>query len=104
MLQGFKQFIMRGNVVDLAVAVVIGAAFAAVIAAFVKGIVTPLIAAIFGAVLWVLIDWGVLALGNSSVTIWLGILALSLILGIGLSWSILRQRLSGQATVEEVDG
>ena len=63
-----------------------------------------LIAAIFGAVLWVLIDWGVLALGNSSVTIWLGILALSLILGIGLSWSILRQRLSGQATVEEVDG
>jgi large conductance mechanosensitive channel len=48
MLKGFKDFIMRGNVVDLAVAVVIGAAFAAVIAAFVKGIVTPLIAAIFG--------------------------------------------------------
>ena len=63
-----------------------------------------LIGAIFGAVLWVLIDWGVLALGNSSLTIWLAILALSVILGIGLSWSILRQRLSGQASVDEIDG
>lgn len=62
-----------------------------------------LIAAIFGAGLWVLIDWGVLALTNSSLNIWLGLLALSLILGMGLSWSILRQRLSGQATVDDVD-
>ena len=48
MLQGFKQFILRGNVLDLAVAVVIGAAFGAVITAFVTNIITPLIAAIFG--------------------------------------------------------
>ena len=61
------------------------------------------IAALFGALIWVLIDWGVLKLGNTNVTVWLGILALSLILGIGLSWSILRQRLSGQATVDEVE-
>ena len=63
-----------------------------------------LIAAVFGAGLWVLIDWGVLALNNSSLNIWLALLALSLILGLGLSWSILRQRLSGQATVDEVEG
>ena len=44
----FKQFILRGNVVDLAVAVVIGTAFGAVVAAFVADIITPLIAAIFG--------------------------------------------------------
>jgi large conductance mechanosensitive channel len=44
----FKEFILRGNVVDLAVAVVIGAAFGAVVTALVKDIVTPLIAAIFG--------------------------------------------------------
>jgi large conductance mechanosensitive channel len=44
----FKEFIMRGNVVDLAVAVVIGAAFGAVVNALVKDIFTPLIAAIFG--------------------------------------------------------
>jgi len=48
MLKEFRQFIMRGNVVDLAVAVVIGTAFAAVVAAFVADIITPLIAAIFG--------------------------------------------------------
>lgn len=48
MIKGFKQFIMRGNVIDLAVAVVIGAAFGAVVASFVADILTPLIAAIFG--------------------------------------------------------
>ena len=63
-----------------------------------------LIAAIFGAGLWVLIDWGVLTLANPSFNLWLGILVLSLILGIGLSWSILRQRLSGQASVDEIEG
>ncbi len=48
MFKGFRDFIMRGNVVDLAVAVVIGAAFGAVVQAFVKGLITPLIAAIAG--------------------------------------------------------
>jgi large conductance mechanosensitive channel len=48
MLRGFKQFILRGNVIDLAVAVVMGAAFGAVVAAFVKDLLTPLISAIFG--------------------------------------------------------
>jgi large conductance mechanosensitive channel len=47
-LKGFRDFIMRGNVMDLAVAVVIGAAFTAVVTALVKGLITPLIAAIFG--------------------------------------------------------
>ena len=44
----FKQFLLRGNVVDLAVAVVIGAVFGAVITALVADLLTPLIAAIFG--------------------------------------------------------
>jgi len=48
MLKGFKQFLLRGNVIDLAVAVVIGGAFGAVVAALVKDILTPLIAAIVG--------------------------------------------------------
>jgi len=47
-LKGFKAFLLRGNVVDLAVAVVIGAAFGAVVAALVKDLLTPLIAAIVG--------------------------------------------------------
>lgn len=48
MLKGFKTFLLRGNVVDLAVAVVIGGAFGAVVAALVKDLLTPLIAAIVG--------------------------------------------------------
>jgi large conductance mechanosensitive channel len=48
MLSGFKQFILRGNVVDMAVGVVIGAAFAGVVGAFTKDLLTPFIAAIVG--------------------------------------------------------
>jgi large conductance mechanosensitive channel len=47
-MKGFRQFILRGNVLDLAVAVVIGAAFGAVVTALVKDLITPLIAAIVG--------------------------------------------------------
>ncbi|MEV8145763.1 large conductance mechanosensitive channel protein MscL [Specibacter sp. NPDC078709] len=49
MLKGFRDFIMKGNVVDLAVAVVIGAAFGAVVNSLVENILMPLIAAIFGS-------------------------------------------------------
>ena len=48
MLKGFKAFLLRGNVVDLAVAVVIGGAFGVVVTALVKDLLTPLIAAIVG--------------------------------------------------------
>jgi large conductance mechanosensitive channel len=48
MLKGFRDFILRGNVIDLAVAVVIGAAFGSVVSALVKDLVTPLIAAVAG--------------------------------------------------------
>ena len=48
MLKDFREFILRGNLVDLAVAVVIGTAFAAVVAALVADLVTPLIAAVGG--------------------------------------------------------
>ncbi|WP_327093832.1 large conductance mechanosensitive channel protein MscL [Nocardia vinacea] len=47
MLKGFKDFLLRGNVVDLAVAVVIGTAFVAVVTAFTNGIINPLLA-VFG--------------------------------------------------------
>ena len=48
MLKQFRQFIVRGNLVDLAVAVVLGAAFGAVVSALVKDLITPLIAAVAG--------------------------------------------------------
>lgn len=49
MLKGFKDFLMRGNVVDLAVAVVIGTAFTAIVTAFTTNLINPLIAALGGA-------------------------------------------------------
>lgn len=48
MLKGFKEFLLRGNVVDLAVAVTIGGAFGAVVSALVKDLLTPLIASLVG--------------------------------------------------------
>lgn len=48
MLKGFRDFILRGNVIDLAVAVIMGAAFTTIVGAIVKGFITPLIALIFG--------------------------------------------------------
>jgi large conductance mechanosensitive channel len=47
-LKGFREFITKGNVIDLAVAVVIGAAFTTVVNAVVEGLINPLVAAIFG--------------------------------------------------------
>lgn len=47
-MKGFKQFLLRGNVIDLAVAVVMGAAFGAVVTALVKDLITPIIAAVVG--------------------------------------------------------
>ena len=47
MINGFKEFILRGNVIDLAVAVVIGAAFTAIVNALVEGFINPLIGVVF---------------------------------------------------------
>ena len=62
-----------------------------------------LILALVGALLWVAYDFGLLDLQNRALTMWIGIFALSLVLGIGLSWSIVRRKLSGQADVDDVE-
>lgn len=62
-----------------------------------------LVAALVGSLVWVLQDLGLLSLENRSVQVWLGILALSIILGVGLSWSIIRKRLSGQVDMDDVE-
>ena len=59
MLRGFKQFILRGNVVDLAVGVVMGAAFGAVVSSFVENLLTPLVAALFGTPNFEALKWTV---------------------------------------------
>ena len=62
-----------------------------------------LVMAVVGALLWVLYDFGILRLDNASFNVWLGLIALSFVLGIGLSWSHVRRALSGQADMDDVD-
>ncbi len=62
-----------------------------------------LILAIAAAMAWVLVDYGFLDLDDPSRNLWLGLVALSLVLGIGLSWSHVRRRLSGQSDMDDVD-
>ncbi len=62
-----------------------------------------LVLAVVGAGLWVLFDYGMLSLENKDFNVWLGLLALSFVLGIGLSWSIVRRAVSGQADMDDVE-
>ena len=62
-----------------------------------------LILAVVGTLLWVLFDQGVMSFTNPSINAWIGIFALSLVLAIGLSWSIVRRKLTGQADMDDVD-
>ena len=61
-----------------------------------------LVTGLVGSLLWVLYDWNVLNPNNTDLNIWMGLLALSLVLGTGLSWSIVRRVLSGQ--IDDTDG
>lgn len=62
-----------------------------------------LVLAVVAALLWVLYDFGLLSLENRNFNVWLGLFALSAVLGIGLSWSLVRRKLSGQADIDDVD-
>jgi len=62
-----------------------------------------MVLAIAAATIWVLNDYGLLTLKDTSQLVWLALVALSLVLGVGLSWSHVRRRLSGQADMDDVD-
>ncbi|WP_204114757.1 DUF6524 family protein [Shimia biformata] len=62
-----------------------------------------LVLAVVAALVWVLYDWNMLSLENRDLNTWIGILALSIVLGIGLGWSIVRRMLSGQYDIDDVD-
>ncbi len=62
-----------------------------------------LVLAVVGAMIWVLYDLEILRLDDPGLITWLALLALSLVLGIGLSWSHVRRYLSGQADMDDVD-
>jgi hypothetical protein len=62
-----------------------------------------LAAALFAALVWLVISWGWISLQDRDVIVWIALVVLSLILAVGMSWSHLYQRWSGQATVDDVD-
>ena len=62
-----------------------------------------LILALAGALIWVAYDFGWLDLNNQTFLTWLGLFVLSIVLAVGLSWSIVRRKLSGQADVDDID-
>ncbi len=63
-----------------------------------------LVLSVVAALVWVLYDWNMLSLDNRDLNTWIAILALSIVLGIGLGWSIVRRMLSGQYDMDDVDG
>ena len=67
MIQGFKEFVLRGNVIDLAVAVVIGAAFTLIVNQIVAGLINPLIALVFNASSLDSVGWTVTNLNGDEV-------------------------------------
>ena len=62
-----------------------------------------LLLAVVATLLWVLFDQGVISLDNPTVNTWIAIVALSIVLAVGLSWSIVRRRLTGQTDVDDID-
>jgi hypothetical protein len=62
-----------------------------------------LVLAVVGAILWVAYDFGMLDIHNSALNTWLGLIALSIVLGIGLNWSHVRRAISGQSDMDDVD-
>jgi uncharacterized membrane protein YobD (UPF0266 family) len=61
-----------------------------------------LVLAVAGTLIWVLFDQGLINLSNPTVNKWIGIAVLSVVLAIGLSWSIVRRTLSGQSDMDDV--
>lgn len=62
-----------------------------------------LVAAIILSAVWVLVDQGLITFGKAGVRTWIGLICLSFVLGIGMSWSHVRRFLSGQADVDDVE-
>ncbi|MEO0913730.1 MAG: DUF6524 family protein [Pseudomonadota bacterium] len=67
------------------------------------GLGIVLVLALVGAFLWVLFDFGIISLDNPGALTWVGLIALSFVMGVGLSWSIIRRALSGQLDVDDVE-
>jgi len=59
--------------------------------------------AFFGALLWLIIDWGLVSVENITAVTWIVLVIMSFVLGMGMSWSFIRRRMSGQVDIEDGD-
>lgn len=57
----------------------------------------------FGTLLWLIIDWGLISVENITAVTWIVLVIMSIVLGIGMSWSFVRRRMSGQVDVDDSD-
>jgi hypothetical protein len=60
-------------------------------------------AALFACLIWLLVDFGLLSLESTSALAWLSLIVLSMVLAVGVSWSHIRRRLTGQIDVDDVE-
>ena len=65
---------------------------------------TALAAAFFGVIIWLLIEWNILSLDSATVFHWVVLVILTGVLAVGMSWSHVRRRLSGQYDTDEIEG
>ena len=65
---------------------------------------TMLAAAFFGVIIWLFIEWGLFDVQDSTVLQWLALLVTSGVLAVGMSWSHVRRRVSGQYDTDEIEG
>ena len=65
---------------------------------------TVLAAAFFGVIIWLLIEWNILSLDSATVFQWVMLVILTGVLAVGMSWSHVRRRLSGQYDTDEIEG
>jgi len=106
----YVRWAMDSYATNLSVVILLGLILFVAYAVFVRATLQSIgkigigmIIAVIAVLLWVLYDKGLLDPANSTLMTWIGLVGLSLILGIGLSWSIIRRRISGQVDTRHGD-
>jgi len=96
--EGLALKVLGGLVLAIAYVVLLRATFFSI-----GAVGIGLVAALIGAIVWVMIEYGVLSLKTSGVLEWIILIGIGVILGVGLSWALIRRRLSGQVSVDDVE-
>ena len=106
----FSRLVMTSGADNMSIAVLVGLLLIVGYIIYVRATLRSigpvgmmLVAAVTGAMLWVAYDLGWMSFENPTANTWVALVVLSFVLGVGLSWSHVRRRLSGQADMDDVD-